>query len=383
MIDSIYWQLNKGQFRVRDLRAFDGAGTKQLKGYSGKTLFCKQYASNMKKQEIYFPMLEIATEKRGSDLSPEVLNIQTSLGKLLYGSNAFEPDIGDAPAIYKKAIQLLDKVGIETSEGELKKAVIRKADFSKIIIVPPYLGLANQVILKLLGFNYKPSSKFNYMQYEEAEGNFIRFGNSTQRYTLYDKLGEIHAKGYTKVEKTIIRAVELGEASRSALKFELGYLRKDSFEKAMRVRIKDKKKDFYLEDILDPELSKEILLKAFDEVFESVAVGLVSLCEMEENKLLAYLEKSGFSKVKQIELFYWVRMATKNGIAGTWEEIKRKYKGGSVVRKKQEIALALQELGTMPSNTPNLVDFMRKELDKFEIIKPKRNSQVVNQCKLL
>ncbi len=372
MVDSIYWQLKKEQFRAKDLRAFDGAGTKQLKGFSGKTLFCRQYASNLKKRGVYFPVLEIATQKKGYSLSPEVLNIQASLGKILYGSNAFEPDSDDAPAIYEKAVKLLGMAGILTSANELKQAIIRKADFSKIAILPTYLGLADQIILKLLSFNYKPSSKFDYMQYGEGQGCFIRFGNSTQRYSIYDKIGEIYAKGYTKTEKTIIKSVELGETSRSALKFELGYLRKDSFEKAMRTRIKDKKKDFYLEDILKPEISKAILLKAFDEVFESVAVGLITLSEMEENKLWAYLEKSGLTKLKQIQLFYWVRMATKNGIAGTWEEIKRKYKGGSVVRKKQEISLALQELGTITGNTPNLIDFLRAEQERFEIIKPKR-----------
>jgi len=376
MIDSVYWQLNKGQFKVRNMAVFDGVGTKQFTGFSGKTLFCKKYASDLKKQGIYFPMLEIATEKKGQDLLPEVLNIQASLGKILYESNAFEPDINDAPAIYEKTVKLLDMAGIETSVSELKKAVIRKADFSKVIILPVYLGMANQVILKLFGFNYKPSSTFDFVQYEEGKGCFMRFGNRTQRFSIYDKIGEIYAKGYTKTEKTIIRAVELKENSRSALKFELGYLRKDSFEKAMRPRITNKQKDYFLEDILNPELSKEILLKAFDTVFESVAVGLVSLSEMEENKLWAYLEKSNLSQIKQRELFFWVRMATKNGIAGTWTEIKRKYKGGSVVRKKEEVSLILQELGTISGNTPNLIDFLRAELDKFEIIKPKRNSQL-------
>ncbi len=374
MIDSIYWQLNKEQFKIKDIRVFDGVGTKQFNGYSGKTLFCKKYAHDLKKQGVYFPMLEIATERRGYDLAPEVLKIQTSLGKILYESNAFEPDGNDAPVIYEKSVKLLDKAGIETSVSMLKQTAIRKADFSKIIILPTYLGLANQTIIGLLGFNYKPSSEYTYMQYGEGRGCFIRFGNKTQRYSIYDKIGEIYAKGYTKTEKTIIRAVELGEASRSALKFELGYLRKDSFEKAMRTRIKDKNKDYFLEDILKPELSKEILLKAFDSIFNSLAVGLVSLSEMEENKLWAYLEKSGLSHIKQRDLFFWVRMATKNGIAGTWGEIGRKFKGGSVIRKKKEISLILQELGTINGNTPNLIDFLRAEQEKFEIIKPKRNS---------
>jgi hypothetical protein len=66
-------------------------------------------------------------------------------------------------------------------------------------------------------------------------------------------------------------------------------------------------------------------------------------------------------------------MTTKFGIAGVWEQLKQKHKGGSVVRRKKEIALILQELGTISGNVPNLVDFLRAEHDKFEIIKPKGN----------
>jgi len=377
MIDSIHWKLKKEQYKLKERNYFDGVKTQKFYGFTGKVIYCKKYASQLKKQNIYFPMLEIANTQRGLNLNPDELSIQISLGKLLHGSNAFEPKETDLEAIYQKTILYLKNAGVETSKNELRRAIIQKADFSKMIILPAYLGKANEVILKLTGFNYKPRAEFDFMQFREGKGLFIRFGNSTQKYTIYDKISEIFAKGYTKMENTIIKAVELGEASRSAVKFELSYLRKDSFEKAMRSRLKiEKKSNFCLEDIFSLELSKSVLLKSFDAVFESVAVGLISLSEMEENKLLACLENSKLSQTKQIDLFYWVRMATKNGIAGTWTEIKRKYKGSSVVRKKQEIALMLQELGQINGNTPNLIDFLRNEHEKFEIIKPRSNPQL-------
>ena len=92
---------------------------------------------------------------------------------------------------------------------------------------------------------------------------------------------------------------------------------------------------------------------------------------MEDNKLWAYLEVSGLSQTKQEKLYYWVRMATKFGIAGTWEQLGLKHKGGSVARRKKEIALIIGELGHISGNVPNLIDFLRAEHKKFEIIKPK------------
>ena len=64
-------------------------------------------------------------------------------------------------------------------------------------------------------------------------------------------------------------------------------------------------------------------------------------------------------------------MTAKFGIAGTWERLKVKYKGGSVGRCKKEIALVLQELGQISGNVPNLIEFLRAELERFEVIKPK------------
>ncbi|MEX1013735.1 MAG: hypothetical protein WDZ80_01075 [Candidatus Paceibacterota bacterium] len=381
MIDSISWQLNKDQFKIdKNHHKFDGKSIKKINGFSSKVFFCKEYRDKLTKKGTYFPLVEISQSMRGNRLDPNSLTIQSSIPKVTHGSNAYETDENDLEAIYQRHIALLNNVGVKTSVNELRQAIIRKADFSKMIILPIYLGEANQTIYKLMGFNYKPSSKFDFMNYQEGEGTFIRFGNGTQKYTVYDKIGEIYAKGYTKTDNKIIKLVDLGEMKRNILKFELSYLRKDSFEKAMRVRINHKKRDFVLEDIISIDLSKNILLKAFDTVFNSIAVGLLSLSEMEENKLWAYLENSELTQNQQQYLFYWVRMATNNGIAGTWEELKRKYSGGSITRKRQEISLALQELGRISGNIPNLIDFLRSEHEKFEIIKPKTEK---NRCKPL
>lgn len=379
MIDSIVWQLNKDQFKLNPVNAFDGSKSQKIKGFSNETLFCNEYRNELKKRGIYFPSLEISKPKRIYGIEEKNLDIQVSLTKMLYGSNTFEIDENDIGKIYNKMISLLNDAGVETSINNLKQAIIRRADFSKIIILPVYLGKANEIILKLVGFNYKPSSIFDFMNYKKGLGASIRFGNSTQKYTIYDKIGEIVSKEkkHTKTEDTIIKAMSLREDNRRVLKFELSYNRKDSFEKAMRSRLKiNKKRNYCLEEILKLELSQNILTKVFDSVFSSIAVGLVSLSEMEENKLFAYLENSNLSQLKQRELYYWVRMATKNGIGGTWSEIKRKYKGGSISKKKKDIALILQELGKIDGNIPNLIDFLREEHKKFEIIKPKRNSQL-------
>lgn len=373
MIDSIALQLCSEQFKLREKNRFNEAKKQQGRGFSVNTRYCSEYTESWKKKGIYCPMFGLSIRTRGLSEPQEVLEIQVSLQKLVHGTNLFDVNKDDLDTIFQKLLVFLDDWGVDTTKEDLQKAIVKRADFSKIIKLPDYLGRADEVTRLLARFNYKSQSEFRLSEYSEgSEGISIKFHNRTQGYAIYDKFGEILSQGFTKQEMTLKRLYKEGKLKRNALKFELSLQRKDSFEAVVSRRIKtEKKKNFYLEEILDRDLARTILCDAFEKVFNNVAVGLITLSQMEDNRLRVYLESSGLSQTKQEKLYYWVRMATNFGIAGTWEQLKSKYKGGSVDRRKKEIALILQELGQISGNVPNLVDFLRAEHEKFETIKPK------------
>ncbi len=320
-------------------------------------------------------MFGLPTRTQGLAEPQNDLEIQVSLPKLVHGTSLFDVDRNDLGVIFEKLLFFLDDFGVDTTKTELEKGIVRRADFSKVFKLPDYLGRANEVVRVLAQFDYKPQSDFRRRDYCIGnEGIANKFWNTTQGYVVYDKFAEILSEGFTKQEMKLKELYQQGKFKRNALRFELSLQRKDSFEAVVNRRIKTgKKKDFYLEEILNEDLARDILCDAFEKVFNNLAVGLISLSQMEDNKLWAYLEDSGLSQIKQEKLYYWVRMATKSGIAGTWEQMKLKLKGGSVSQRKKEVALALQELGTISGNVPNLMDFLRAEHKKFEIIKPKGN----------
>lgn len=373
MIDSVVLQLHSGQFKLREKNRFNEAKKQQGRGFSVDTRYCSEYAKSWKKRGIYCPIFGLLTRAQGLAEPQKVLEIQVSLQKLVHGTNLFDVDGDDLDTIFQKLLFFLDDLGVVTTKEELRKAIVRRADFSKIIKLPDYLGKADEVTRLLARFNYKSQSEFRLSEYSEgSEGISIKFYNSTQGYAIYDKFGEILSQGFTKQEMTLKRLYEEGKLKRNAVKFELSLQRKDSFEAVLSRRVKTgKKKNFYLEEILDRDLARAILCDAFEKVFNNVAVGLITLSQMEDNKLRVYLESSSLSQSKQEKLYYWVRMATNFGVAGTWEQLKSKHRGGSVDRRKKEIALILQELGQISGNVPNLVDFLRAEHEKFELIKPK------------
>ena len=373
MIDSVLLQLHSGQFSLREKNRFNERTLKLARGYSTDTEFSFDYMKSWQKKGIYCPLFGLPTRKQGLSEPQKCLEIQVSLQKLVHGTNLFDVDESDLPIIWKKLLFFLGDLGADTTIEDLQKAIVRRADFSKIIKLLDYLGRADEVIRTLWQFDYKPQSEFRYREYGSGnEGVVMKFWNSTQGYAIYDKFGEIISQGFTKQEMKLIELYKQGKQPRNAIKFELSLQRKDSLEAVVRRRVKTgKKKDFYLEELLNRDLAQAILCDAFEKVFSSTAVGLITLSQMEESRLFTYLESSELSQAMQEKLYYWVRMGTKFGIAGTWEQIKQKHKGGSIGRRKEEIALILQELGQISGNVPNLIEFLRVEHEKFELIKPK------------
>ena len=131
----------------------------------------------------------------------------------MHGANLFDVDGDNLDTIFQKLLFFLDDLGVDTTKEDLRKAIVRRADFSKIIKLPDYLGKADEVIRLLAQFNYKLQSEFRLSEYSEGnEGISIKFYNSTQGYAIYDKFGEILSQGFTKQEMTLKKALRRRQA---------------------------------------------------------------------------------------------------------------------------------------------------------------------------
>lgn len=382
MIDSVVLQLKSGQFTVKDRKRFDASKSNGNKGYASRSCYSSSYQKSWKEKGVYCPLFTLYNRRGGFKELPEALEIQYSYPKLIYGTNAFEADIYEIERNYKNLLFFAKGLGIETTIEHLRQAIVRHIDFSKIIVLAVYLGVADKVIPILSKFNYKPESDFRRSMFSNGkEGAAMKFWNTTQGFVGYDKIGEIINNGYTKQEKWLIEKYREGKIKRNLLKFELSLERKDSMEAVIRNHIKTKKKDFTLEDIVsNKQAVKDILLGTFDKIFSPTHIGLITLSEMEENRLLDYLYSSGISQHQVEKLFFWVRMATGFGISGTWSRLSEAYKGGNVSTNKKNIGQAIAELGKLERKVPNLLEFIRNELEKFELVKPKSDNFLVNHC---
>lgn len=387
MIDSVVIKLVAGQFKVIDEVCFDGKETKQVNGKFFVTSAFSSQARIEKQQGNYFPRIILPKSRKGNS-SNEVessLEIQVSLPKLMYGTNLLEVDNTDLETIYFKLVNCLEKVHIRTTTNDLSKGVLKRVDFSKVIRLPDYLGEARQVLRLLANFNYKPHSDFTIKQYNDiSDGMALKFWNSTQGYVIYDKLGEIVANGYTKMEQGLIKEIQEKRLKRNVIKFELSLERKQSLEAVLRRFIKPKSKDFKLSDIMaSTDISKAILLETFDKVYNSSAMAFVSLSQMAENELEQYLI-SKFLDNKGIKkhalLYYLVNMTTKFGVGTMWASLSERLKGGGYDRYKKDIGVMVAELGQIQGNVPNLIAYLRYQHQKFAILKTKSYDGNVKYC---
>ena len=92
MIDSIVCVLYDEQFKLRKNNKLDGKKNQQGQGFNINSKYCNKYIKILKKQGIYCPSITKATKFNLTSGTREVLEIQVSLPKLIYGSSLFEID---------------------------------------------------------------------------------------------------------------------------------------------------------------------------------------------------------------------------------------------------------------------------------------------------
>lgn len=376
MIDSVVLKLEDRMFTFVQNGFFDAETIKHLNNtVSIKTSFSNAYA-HIKKQGRYFPIITpmSRTIRRGKDHEKiYTIEIQASLPKLLHGTNIWEIQPSDLAAIYIKLKAVLKEVGVDVSIENLREAVLKRVDFSKLVRIHGMYGSARQVIKRLSDVGYKQRTEMRHRDYmDKSDGCALKFHNLTQGYCIYDKFGEVIANGYTDLEKEWIEWMKEHDQGRNLVRFEFSLQRQQSLDAFLRRRIKTKKTGFTLADVMDKELAKNILLEVFDSTFDNRFASIVTLTEMQENELERILIERNLSLDKHTKLSYLVNKAIKIGVQPTMQEIKARYSNSTFRRYEKDIAEIVGLLGDIRGGNPHLIDYLRQRQELFELITPRK-----------
>lgn len=375
MIDSITIQLNHGQFKIENLNKFDGRKANTIKKrFSNTSLFPKKFFDEKKRNKIYFPVVNLVEKESDEKTKKYALEIQVSLPKTVYEIGVFEVGEEDFDLIAEKICRYLKELNIKAEAENIKSAIVKRIDFSKIIILPEYLGDARFVIRKLARFDYKLSSDCSLKEFlTKGKGIALKFFDKTQGYVIYDKTGEIIDNAKTLFEFEVVLKIQWQNLKRRIIKFEFSLQRKQSAEAFLRRRLNTKQKEFSFRDVFNEQLAKSILLEKFDEVFNGSTVKLLTLAEMNDNQIFSYLENSGMTRNKIYVLYYMANLTTKFGVSGAWGYQKNKLPSTTYEKYRKQTQEILEKLGYFDKHLPNLIKFLRAEHMKFRLIKPTRN----------
>lgn len=381
MIDTVVLQIECEETQFSS-HFFSKQENKYLNKYTAIRTVFSNIHKEYKKQGIYYPMILGRKRVIGGKEQGIQLEIQVSLPKLLHGTNLWEVTPNDRESVYTALQRCLKQTGVELSIEVIRPAILKRVDFSKIIRIPNIYGTAKQVTKKLSSFNYKQSSQFKYRDYGDfSDGAADKFYNDTQGYVIYDKIAELQGNGYTKQETKIIDWYTQTKQRRDVLRFELSLERKQSMEAVLRRFIPNKKSNFILEDIMaSSEISKQIMLKTFNDVFNRTFLPLITLGEMQENTLETFLREQNLPVVEHSQLYYWVNMIYKIGLRATVDYMKEKMPKTSFDRYKKKILAMVEKVGKIEGEIPSIVNFLREKHEKFELISPTLDKSVVNHC---
>jgi len=247
--------------------------------------------------------------------------------------------------------------------------------------MPPHLGTAVQAVRKLSIFDHKPRSKFRIRDYENGSGVSFNFNNGIRGFCGYCKYSEIIASGYTSEEEKIKNEVLNGQQRKDIFRLEPAFFKKQSLEAVLRRFIPNKKKDFTLNDIFtNGNISQKILLEEFDKIFNPLNMALINMSEMKDNQLEYILRNKGFDFDERALLYYMVNIAINFGLNQLWKELKEEMSNSKFYRNRKEVLEIVKKLDEFKEPTVNLIEFLRGELVKFELIKPEVEKQ---HCQLL
>jgi len=370
MIDTVILMLTHNLFNLLDIVVFDGHRDSGVRGrYVANNLYPCTLAERKRRERLYFPAVTLKNNK-----TCPVIEIQVSLPKLVYGNSFFEVSKADLNIICNRLVECLAECHVVSTKDQIRQAVIKQIDFCKNIRFEHYFGTPIQIIRKLSEFDCKRSSKWQVVIH--SHGIEYKLFNTTQKIVVYDKLGEISNrvrtnKNFTKDERKLVEELDKRKHYANIVRVELSLMNKQSLDAFLSKRVEgEKKKNFTLEDVMKKELARNILLEKVNEIYKPEYVTTLTLAEMKENEMEAYLLGKNMTLSQHECLSYWINKVAKIGIKNALDELRCRTSNTSYHARKKKIKDVCGQVGEIGGYTSNLANFIKGEVKDFELLRP-------------
>lgn len=193
MIDTIGLYLDRGEYEITDYDKFSPTAKNLFEEpyythTKGKVFTCVQNPTKADmKAGIYKPSLKIMRIYDGYGLNLR-LYIEFSIPKLLYGNNFEELRDEHIELVPYKLNEVLQSMGVLTSEDNLSEANVSKIHYSKNILFT--VGKVSELINKIKKLGISQKMDIGGTDFHNG-GNAVRIHTNTYEFAFYDKVKEL------------------------------------------------------------------------------------------------------------------------------------------------------------------------------------------------
>jgi len=383
MIDTLAIKLKYPEFRITNPNLFTPAliikefiPTPEFQ--YGRNRFAK-YLQNKtaqdRKKGIYKPNLTAYQRFEENKPSYE-LHIEFSIPKLLFGNSIQElgeEDFGRTVRILKQQLFLM---GVETIEGNLRRALVTKAHFGKNIPFP-YPLTAQDAISGLYRADLGKSKDINMREYRNG-GQSLYFYASSYNIIFYDKLRDIATpknravdKDKFKPEKTLFQEMS-GDYRQEILRFEVRLTKQQSLNSFLSKALSKEIKQITFEEVFNKSLCQKVLLKTWEEIVKTPANQLALKTENSPEEVFDELIKNINPKQRKkahslnttLASFGLYVLIKNKGVRWTKSRIEKNWTNKSWGRLSETIKNSANNLKIIPE-LPTISN-TQSALEKFE-----------------
>ncbi len=305
------------------------------------------------------------------------MHIKFSIPKFLFQSSIKEVGNDNFGQIIGLVKLKLQKMGIETTEEALRKAIVSSAHFCKNIeLIKPKTVL--DAIQELHRSDLGKGKGKKWRDYD-GDGQSLYFHTSSANIIFYDKIKEVLApqtKGADKedrmeTERQILSSLNKAELP-EILRFEVRFGKQQSLDAFLSKVLGRKIKGITFEEIFDVGLSKKILLKIWDEITDRPVNQLALKMEQSIEEVFDIMLSGVMSGEKKkphslnkllINIALYV-LINKYGAGSLRNKIEKNWDEKSWDRLLKKVKESSEFMKSVPSS--QIITEIQMVLDKFE-----------------
>jgi hypothetical protein len=311
----------------------------------------------------------------------EVLVLEFSVPKFLYGTSLYEFFACDMDALAEKVYRLLRNFGIILNPHEFVHGIVRKLDYCKNFLIPIPV-CSEHVFRTLSNYQVKSVAQFNATNYANGnDGESVNYFLKSRNFRLYEKIAEIKANAVTQAEKDIVKAPPYHAVIRMELGFHHDYAAFKTIVSNARASLGLKVKDEYtVGDLFKLNISRRVLKTEWKQVVNPASVGLIEASKIDDDIALSMIRRESTSLAMALMADHIRRDTAKVGQKNAWKRFKAISDSvPTYYRNKKEIEDIFSRISLPPSKSYDILPAIKAQLDKFAMLRtPMAQAQLPN-----